>query len=109
MDRDPINFFLDGEKNKNEGKKSLKRANKKKYKKYRSKKTKAKELAMGRDPFSKKIDEIWDGCQKIARPYGRDGEEHAIQRSFAGSNASKRLMTHFLKAKNTVVVRGWNG
>ena len=64
MDRDPKKVFLDGEKNKNEGRKNLKGANKKKIQKISvKKKPKAKQLGTGREPKLNEIYGIWDGCQ----------------------------------------------
>ena len=65
MDRDPINFFLDGEKNKNEGRKNLKGANKKKIQKISVKKNQSKAIGdgKGREPKLNEIYGIWDGCQ----------------------------------------------
>ena len=84
MDRDPKKVFLDGEKNKNEGRKNLKRPSKKKIQKISvKKKPKAKQLGTGREPKLNEIYGIWDGCQKIARAYVRDGDVHATQRCFA--------------------------
>ena len=49
MDRDPKKVFLDGEKNKNEGRKNINVPSKKKIQKISVKKTKAKQLGTGRE------------------------------------------------------------